>query len=441
MGFTIPNYTDAVANKAVGDQAEPDSVDFQILGNRQNGLVYDETNFPNNGLIAAEGTISNSVTIQPYKVYINGSYVSKSSSTTLSLGEGSSSPRFDLVVISVASPTSPTVITGTPNSANPEFPSIATGDIVLAAVYRAGTGTTGYVANTNIVDKRTFVNSNQVWYKNASPLVNTADAATAKIGDLWVDTSATGTGQSMLWVKNSSSSWENLAEYIAPASTNTANTLVLRDGSGNFSAGTITATLNGNASSVTNGVYNNGGTYSINITGSSGYATSAGSATTASSASDVTGISGHIVAQSGFEIFTGAYGGETLTIKRGASQPNSSASTAWRASNGTSILAYVRWDGAYIGPSDRALKNNIKVADSEKLCDVIDNIVVKTFEYKHSPGLKQIGIIAQDIIDYIPEIVDGEDGSYGVNEVKFVYPLIAKVQQLEQRLQALENGN
>ena len=32
---------------------------------------------------------------------------------------------------------------------------------------------------------------------------------------------------------------------------NTANTIVSRDGSGNFSAGTITATLSGNASSAT----------------------------------------------------------------------------------------------------------------------------------------------------------------------------------------------
>lgn len=50
------------------------------------------------------------------------------------------------------------------------------------------------------------------------------------------------------------------------ASTNTANSVVLRDGSGNFSAGTITATLSGNAStatsagSVTNSItFNNGG--------------------------------------------------------------------------------------------------------------------------------------------------------------------------------------
>ncbi len=43
-----------------------------------------------------------------------------------------------------------------------------------------------------------------------------------------------------------------------PVSTNTASTPVLRDTSGNFSAGTITAALSGNASTVTNGVYTTG---------------------------------------------------------------------------------------------------------------------------------------------------------------------------------------
>jgi hypothetical protein len=45
---------------------------------------------------------------------------------------------------------------------------------------------------------------------------------------------------------------------LTAASANTASALVQRDGSGNFSAGTITATLSGNADTVTNGVYTNG---------------------------------------------------------------------------------------------------------------------------------------------------------------------------------------
>jgi hypothetical protein len=43
----------------------------------------------------------------------------------------------------------------------------------------------------------------------------------------------------------------DLLDGYGSATANTANTIVLRDGSGNFSAGTITATLNGNASFAT----------------------------------------------------------------------------------------------------------------------------------------------------------------------------------------------
>lgn len=50
----------------------------------------------------------------------------------------------------------------------------------------------------------------------------------------------------------------DLLDGMQPASINTGSTVVARDGSGNFSAGIITATLNGNASTVTNGVYTNG---------------------------------------------------------------------------------------------------------------------------------------------------------------------------------------
>ncbi|UTS52182.1 tail fiber protein [Synechococcus phage BUCT-ZZ01] len=56
-------------------------------------------------------------------------------------------------------------------------------------------------------------------------------------------------------------------------STNTANTLVFRDASGNFSAGTITASLSGNATSATN---QSGGTVSATTIAASGNTTLAG---------------------------------------------------------------------------------------------------------------------------------------------------------------------
>jgi hypothetical protein len=65
--------------------------------------------------------------------------------------------------------------------------------------------------------------------------------------------------------------WENLAEYTFPES-NLAigNTLVKRDASGNFAAGTITATFAGNGSAITNLTSANlSGTIPSNVLGNS----------------------------------------------------------------------------------------------------------------------------------------------------------------------------
>ena len=78
-------------------------------------------------------------------------------------------------------------------------------------------------------------------------------------------------------------------------SANTANTLVLRDGSGNFSAGTITASLAGNASTVTTNANLTGAVTSV------GNATSLGSFTSANLAAaltDETGTGANVFATS-----------------------------------------------------------------------------------------------------------------------------------------------
>ena len=59
----------------------------------------------------------------------------------------------------------------------------------------------------------------------------------------------------------------NVTFAVDATSANTANKVVARDASGNFSAGTITANLSGNASTVTNGVYQNQyGSYQVSFT-------------------------------------------------------------------------------------------------------------------------------------------------------------------------------
>jgi len=86
-------------------------------------------------------------------------------------------------------------------------------------------------------------------------------------GSLSGDVSGTQSATVVDSVGGSSAANINSAELLANAATNlnTVSTIVKRDGSGNFSAGTITATLNGNASNVSGTVaIANGGTGQTN---------------------------------------------------------------------------------------------------------------------------------------------------------------------------------
>lgn len=240
MGYTIPNAPDA----SVADQSEPDSVDFQALGNRSTGVV--------SGCAVTPAAVPDqTVVVAAGEVISNGTYLTIAS-TTLAMGQGNStSPRFDLVVVN----SSGTVVKreGTAGS-NATFPALTAGDVLLAAVYRAaGTGDT--ITATRIVDKSITQPSNHVRSGSGTP-----SNSLGSVGDIYVNTAlSSNSGQSQVWVKTGASLWENLAEYTVPETTNnTANTLVRRDASGNFSAGTITATgfsgpLTGNVTGAVTG--------------------------------------------------------------------------------------------------------------------------------------------------------------------------------------------
>jgi len=75
--------------------------------------------------------------------------------------------------------------------------------------------------------------------------------ATLGNGQLTLNVSGTGLSGSQTFTANQTSNATFTVTSNATSS-NTTNTIVARDGSGNFSAGTITATLNGNASTATN---------------------------------------------------------------------------------------------------------------------------------------------------------------------------------------------
>ena len=476
MGFKIPNYTEAVAT-GVGDQAEPDSVDFQILGNPASGVVFDPTNYPTNAAVSPSS--GNDVSIATYKVIIDGIYYHKDSTTTLSLDGGDSNPRFDLVVIPKATPLAPTFRKGAASSTNPQFPSIVDGDTVLAAIYRAGPGSAGFVTSANIVDKRLFIPSNTTWISASEPtLAPNSDGAKAANGDVWVTTASAAVGKSNVWVK-SAGTWENLAEYVAMSSANTANNIVQRDASGNFAANVITGTTftgkantagvadSANAVSWSNVsgipaiVYNNGALYNISVTGSAGsagYATSAGNADT---------TDGYHVSNTWNAADTIAMrdGSNTLwTFRIGADRVRNNNWNSYttfedqfgndlvRISNAQSVFALavsgravqINSNGT-LGTvaSTRRVKENIVNYESSALL----NVSPVTFDYKEGALEKgenrhnHFGLVAEDLAEVGLEhlVYRARDGKIeGVAYEKVAVELLSVVKTLAARIEALE---
>jgi len=194
MGFIIPNATTA----PVIDQSEPDSGDFVALGDRKTGVV-------SGCLVEAQTSPDQTVKVASGEIISNGSYYTVSSNASLSLGQGSSSgPRFDLVVISSSGAL--TVREGTANS-NPVFPTLTSGDVFLAAIYRTS-GTASTVSSTQIIDKRVITPS------NTARVVSSDPSTGVNIGDIYVNSTASSvSGQSQVWVKTGASLWENVAEF------------------------------------------------------------------------------------------------------------------------------------------------------------------------------------------------------------------------------------
>lgn len=359
-GFTIPNTPDSLNQ----NQAEPDSLDFQILGNQKSGVV--------SGMLVAPGSAAQTVTVSSGEVLINGAYYPYAGGT-VALTAYTSPTFFDIIHARLSGSTVTCyAVRPSTGGTNPRFPSSGSGanevnldstDVVLAAVWRVDSGIP--VAQA-ITDKRIFVRSS-----TARTLTDTVSANRGSTADTYVNTAWTpnSTTASPFSVKVGST-WYNLSYWTANSNISTTGTITanggfvgnassasstpysgltgtiptwnqnttgnaatanlatkastLSQGGGNGTAMTFNwagqsgqptwlwgsndgsnvyvynpsnfsvnhATTSGTANAVTwanvsgkpsiGDVFNNSGTYSINITGSAG---SAGSATTAASLS------------------------------------------------------------------------------------------------------------------------------------------------------------
>jgi microcystin-dependent protein len=222
MPFIIPNATDTTpgGKYAFLDQAEPDSIDFEILGNDQNGVVG--VNDCVVDVVPSGGTTA--IGVSSGTVAIKGVTYSVLSNPFLTVPgtPGTGRARFDLVVARlIGSQISLTILVGAESSTNPALPvsksrrNSLTGltanqyydpetDVALAAIYRRSD--LGSILSSHIVDKRKVLQTAIAFRGTAIP-----SPTLGSTGDLYLRTSAVSNGESGLYVKRSSNTWAQLA--------------------------------------------------------------------------------------------------------------------------------------------------------------------------------------------------------------------------------------
>ncbi len=164
-GFTIPNTPDAYNQ----NQAEPDSLDFQILGDQRYGVI--------SGMVVTP-EVGGTVAVAAGVVLVNGQQHSFAGVQGVVLTPYVSAPFFDLIVARYDGSSNVTVAVLAGTTVNPRYPSInGDTDVVLATVWR---DTSGLTVN-HITDKRYFVRGNSNYVEPGDP-----DPARGVTGDIWI---------------------------------------------------------------------------------------------------------------------------------------------------------------------------------------------------------------------------------------------------------------
>jgi hypothetical protein len=154
---------------------------------------------------------------------------------------------------------------------------------------------------------------------------------------------------------------------------NTANALVKRDASGNFSAGTITGNLNGNATSITGTITGNqvtGNIAATQVNGALANATIAGSAVTGPIAGsqingDITGNAASI---------TGSITGGQVSSAVANATNAVNATNATNAVNASTVTNGVYTTGTYADPSFITSLAGNKITGSVSLADIARSV-------------------------------------------------------------------
>lgn len=226
MAFITPNATDTTSGNryAALDQAEPDALDLEILGNDLTGTVT--------GCVVTSNGSNSTVSVSGGVVVIGGATYTVTANPTLALPAPPADNRFDLVVArKYGTYAILTVVSGPNSSDNPVFPRSVNvldsgtaynpnahidlnNETVLAALYRQGSQA---VTDSHIVDKR-VIRSVSILLKGSGP----PGSGVGVPGSLYQDTSvspllnSSTTTASGVYVKASATEWIPLARDLGP---------------------------------------------------------------------------------------------------------------------------------------------------------------------------------------------------------------------------------
>lgn len=224
MAFIIPNAVDTSSGAKFEnlDQAEPDSLDFEILGNTGRSGVL-------SGCEVTSISSSTAVAVSAGTIVINGAPYTLSASASLAMPTAPLGTRFDLIVARVSSGVaSLVVVQGDDDDTNPEYPKTSNTivgtfsattnvnldtDVVLAAVYRQGTQV---ITTSRIADKRTFQSSAIFDQSSSAPTSVISASPVVDAGRLFYRKAAPSGTSSGVYVKGIYGEWYELARNIGP---------------------------------------------------------------------------------------------------------------------------------------------------------------------------------------------------------------------------------
>lgn len=194
MPYTVPNTPDVPDVNL----AEPDSVDYLVLGQHRTGVI-------SGGTVTQSGTPNMTVLVSAAEIVINGVPATKTTGS-VTLDASTASPRFDLVGWYISG--SPVAIKGSPSN-NPVYPVIDPTTFCLTAAVYVSAGavsiTTPYIVQKQVAlardIRRTYTADTDVVLEWATPSKANAFKALANGTFSWVSSTLTRTADAALdWV-------------------------------------------------------------------------------------------------------------------------------------------------------------------------------------------------------------------------------------------------